>query len=92
MLEELKGKEISIQTSSFTTDNLKGKVLEVGDSWIKIQLDSLALSMGVGFVGGFSYSLLATAKFIADAEASDVLLLMALTYMAGVIIGQIRYR
>ncbi|MBT3479461.1 MAG: hypothetical protein HOA15_07445 [Candidatus Marinimicrobia bacterium] len=37
MLEELKGKEVLIQTSSFATDNTKGKVLEVGDSWIKIQ-------------------------------------------------------
>jgi len=56
----------------------------------KIQLNSLALSVGVGFVGGFSYSLLATARFIVDAEASDVLLLMSVAYMTGVIIGQIR--
>jgi hypothetical protein len=58
----------------------------------KIQLNSLALSMGVGFVGGSTFSLLATVRLITDVEYSDVLLLMALTYMAGVIIGQIRYR
>ena len=56
----------------------------------KIQLNSLAMSVGVGIVGGFTYSLLATANFIADAEASDVLLIMSVTYMVGVIIGHIR--
>ena len=56
----------------------------------KIQLNSLAMSVGVGIVGGFTYSLLATANFIADAEASDVMLIMSVTYMVGVMIGQIR--
>lgn len=56
----------------------------------KIQLNSLAMSVGVGLVGGFTYSLLATANFIADAEASDVMLIMSVTYMVGVMIGQIR--
>ncbi len=45
----------------------------------KIQLDSLALSMGVGLVGSFSYSLLVTAKLITDSEISDIILLMILT-------------
>ncbi len=58
----------------------------------KIQLDALALSMGIGFVGSFSYSLLVTAKFITDAEISDVILLMTLTYVVGLIVGQLRYR
>ena len=58
----------------------------------KIQLDSLALSMGVGLVGSFSYSLLVTAKLITDAEISDIILLMILTYVVGIIVGQIRYR
>ena len=58
----------------------------------KIQLDSLALSLGVALVGSFSYSLLVTAKFISDAEISHIILLMGLTYMVGIIVGQIRYR
>ena len=58
----------------------------------KIQLDSLALSMGIGLVGSFSYSLLVTAKFISDAEISHIILLMGLTYTVGIIVGQIRYR
>ena len=58
----------------------------------KIQLDSLALSLGVALVGSFSYSLLVTAKFITDAEISDIILLMGITYMVGLIVGQVRYR
>ena len=58
----------------------------------KIQLDSLALSLGVALVGSFSYSLLVTAKFISDAEISHIILLMGLTYTVGIIVGQIRYR
>lgn len=58
----------------------------------KIQLDSLAVSMGVGLVGSFTYSLLVTAKFITDSEISDIILLTVVTYMVAVIVGQIRYR
>ena len=58
----------------------------------KIQLDALALSMGIALVGSFSYSLLVTTNFITDAEISDIILLMTITYMVGLIIGQVRYR
>ena len=58
----------------------------------KIQLDALALSVGIGLVGSFSYSLMVTAKFIIDAEISDIILLTTLTYVVGVIAGQVRYR
>lgn len=58
----------------------------------KIQLNALAISAGVAIVGGTTFSLLATANIIIDAEATDVILLIALTYMAGTIIGNLRYR
>lgn len=58
----------------------------------KIQFDALAFGMGAGLVGGFTYSLLASAGFIADAEASDVILIMCLAYMAANIVGQVRFR
>ncbi len=58
----------------------------------KIQLDALALAMGVGIVGSFTYSLLVTAQFITDAEISDIILLMTFTYVVGQIIGKVRYR
>jgi hypothetical protein len=37
MLEELKEKEVSIKTARWPAGSLKGKVIDVGDSWIKIQ-------------------------------------------------------
>ncbi len=58
----------------------------------KIQLESLALALGVAFVGSFSYSLLVTTGFITDPELTGIMLLMAVTYMASVIVGQYRYR
>ena len=67
-------------------------IRELDELQRKIQLDSLALAVGAGFVGGSSLSLLQTAKLVSDAEISDITLLMVLIYVAGVIVGQIRYR
>lgn len=38
-IRKFKGKEVSIQmgSASIVTDRLKGKVLDIGESWIKIQ-------------------------------------------------------
>lgn len=58
----------------------------------KIHLEGMALALGVGVVGGFSYSLLDTTNLIAqDAEISFLVILIALTYLVTVIIGQKRY-
>ena len=58
----------------------------------KIQLEGMALALGVGVVGGLSYSLLDTTNLIAqDAEISYLVILIALTYLASVVIGQNRY-
>ena len=52
----------------------------------------MALALGVGVVGGLSYSLLDTTNLIAqDAEISYLVILIALTYLASVVIGQKRY-
>jgi uncharacterized membrane protein YdjX (TVP38/TMEM64 family) len=58
----------------------------------KIQLDSLAISMGVGLVGSFSYSLLTTTGFITHPEITDMTLLLSVTYMVSVISLNLRYR
>ena len=59
----------------------------------KIQLEGMALSLGVGLVCGLSYSLLDTTNLIPfDAEISHLVILMGLTYLVGVILGQRRYR
>jgi len=59
----------------------------------KIQLDAMAISLGVGIVCGISYSLLDQTNLISyDAEISHLIILMGLTYSAGTIIGRIRYQ
>ena len=58
----------------------------------KIQLDALAIAMGVALVGSFSYSLMVTAKFITDVEVSDIILLMTFTFVVSVTVGHVRYR
>ncbi len=59
----------------------------------KIFMEAKALALGVGVVGGLSYSLLDTARVIPfDAEISFVVLLMGLTYSIASIVGCMRYK
>ena len=58
----------------------------------KVQLEGMAVALGVGIVGGLSYSLLDTTNLIAqDAEISFLVILISLTYMVCLIIGHKRY-
>jgi hypothetical protein len=59
----------------------------------KIQLEAMALSLGVGLVVGLGYSNLDVTNIItADAEISHLVILMGLTYLAGVVTGFRKYR
>ena len=59
----------------------------------KVQLEAMALSLGVGLVVGLSYSNLDITNVIAfDAEISHLVILMGLTYLAGVVGGLRKYR
>lgn len=59
----------------------------------KIQLEAMGLSLGIGLVVGLAYSNLDVANVIAsDAEIGFLVLLMGLTYSAGVMVGCRRYR
>ncbi|GAA4440905.1 hypothetical protein GCM10023188_38750 [Pontibacter saemangeumensis] len=59
----------------------------------KIQLEAMAIALGVGVVGGLTYSLLDTTDVMAgDAEIAMLVILIGLTYLGASIIGQIRYR
>ena len=58
----------------------------------KIQLDALALSVGVTVVAFGGYSILNKAGMAPEMTASSLVVLIALTYMAGIIVGRIRYQ
>ena len=59
----------------------------------KIQLEAMAMSLGVALVVGLSYSNLDVTDVIDfDAEISHVVILMGLTYGLGVMFGLRKYR
>ena len=59
----------------------------------KIHLEAMGISLGVAVVFGISYSSLDTANIISyHAEISHLVILIGLTYLAGVIIGVMRYK
>ena len=59
----------------------------------KIQLDAMALSLGVGLVLGCSYELLEDIKLIPfDPEIPHLLILMSLTYVVGTVLGHRKYQ
>ena len=59
----------------------------------KIFLDAAALTLGVGLVCGLSYELLEDIKLISfEPEISHLVMLMCLTFLAGIIFGHRRYQ
>ncbi|MEH6407387.1 MAG: hypothetical protein V7767_08910 [Leeuwenhoekiella sp.] len=59
----------------------------------KIQLEAMGVALGVGIVGGLSYSLLDTTNVISgDAEISFLVIIIALTYLVGIFIGLKKYK
>jgi uncharacterized protein YacL len=59
----------------------------------KIQLEAMALSLGVGLVIGLGYSVMDTSNLISfDAEISHLVILMGLTYGAGIFVGRRKYQ
>jgi len=59
----------------------------------KIFLDAGALTLGVGLVCGLSYELLGTIELISfEPEISHLVVLMALTFLTGMVLGNNKYR
>jgi len=59
----------------------------------KIQLEAMALSLGVGLVVGLSYSTMDVTNLIAfDADISHLVILVGLTYGVGVFAGLRKYQ
>jgi len=58
----------------------------------KIQLNALALAMGIGLVGSFTYSLVVGARFVERPDTTVLIMLMSGAYSVGLIISRARYR
>lgn len=59
----------------------------------KVAMDAMAIALGVGVVGGISYSTLDIANVIPyDAEISFVVMLISITYVVAVVVGNLRYK
>ena len=59
----------------------------------KITMDAKAIALGVGVVGGLSYSMLDAANVISfDAEIGHLIMLIGITYFIAFIVGSIRYK
>ena len=58
----------------------------------RIQLNALALAMGVGLVGSFTYSLLVQAAFVQDPEMEVLIMLMSGAYTVGLLLGRRQYQ
>jgi hypothetical protein len=58
----------------------------------KIQLDAMGIALGVGIVGGLSYSVMDIANVISgDAEIAFLVMLISISYMIALVVGKKRY-
>ncbi len=59
----------------------------------RIHLEAMGITLGVTLVVGIAYSMMDTTNLIqSDAEISILVVVMAITYMAAIIIGRLRFR
>lgn len=59
----------------------------------KVSMDAMAIALGVGIVGGLSYSMLDQANIIGfDAEIAHLVMLIGITYIIATFIGLNRYK
>ena len=59
----------------------------------KIQMDAMALSLGVGLVIGLGYQNMGQTNLIPfEAEVSHMIMLMSITYIVGIFAGLRKYR
>jgi len=73
--------------------NFKGLLLAMDDLQRLIQLEAISLALGVGIVVGISYELLEDVKLITfEPEISHLIILICLTYLFGLFLGNRHYR
>jgi hypothetical protein len=58
----------------------------------KIQLEAMALALGIGVVGGLCFASLDQANVISrDADIGILVMVIGVVYMIGIIVGRLRY-
>lgn len=58
----------------------------------KIQLEAMGIALGVGIVGGLSYSVMDIANVISsDAEIGFLVMLISISYIIALLVGKNRY-
>ena len=59
----------------------------------KISLEAMAIALGVGVVGGLSYGMLDIAKVVSfHAEIGHLVILISITYLIAIVVGNLRYK
>lgn len=59
----------------------------------KIQLEAIAVALGVGLVGGFAYAAAENIKLIAfESDIAVLTVAMAVVYIVATVVGNLRYR
>ncbi len=71
----------------------KQHLVGLDDLMRKIQLEAMAIALGVGLVVGLSYEALEASKLITfEPEISHLIVIMALTCVTSVVLGYRRYK
>jgi hypothetical protein len=59
----------------------------------KITFDAMAIALGVGVIGGLSFSIMDITNMIGfDAEISFLVILISITYLIAIVAGKLRYK
>ncbi|MCX2745342.1 hypothetical protein OO013_15800 [Mangrovivirga sp. M17] len=68
-------------------------IMDLDELQRKIFMDAMAMALGVAVVGGLAYSMMDITNVIkGDAEISIVVMMIGITYMVSIIIGNFRYK
>ena len=66
---------------------------ELDEMQRKVNMDAMAIALGVGVVGGVSYSTLDVVNVIPfDAEIGFLVMLISVTYIIAVVVGSLKYK
>ncbi|MEX0601354.1 MAG: hypothetical protein WD205_11960 [Rhodothermales bacterium] len=68
-------------------------VQELDEMMQRVQLEAMGIALGIGIVGGLSYSLLDVTNLIgSDAEIAHLVILISIAYVTTLVVAMRRYR